>query len=210
MIASPGARLENEVSMYLNSEISKITNANEVFEALAKGFSRYKDILDQSNVSSGPALIDILDKLMRMDVVAKEAPINDENNKKKSGYFISDNLSLFYYKYIFRNMSRLNIMDPDVFYDRYISDDFETKYVPKSFERICKQYLIRKNRKGLMDEIFEKIGKYYYDDPAEKKNGEFDIVTQDDRGYIFYEAKFRKDPVTESIVQNEIRQVETN
>ena len=208
LIASPGARLENEVSMYLNSEISKITNANEVFEALAKGFSRYKDILDQSNVSSGPALIDILDKLMRMDVVAKEAPINDENNKKKSGYFISDNLSLFYYKYIFRNMSRLNIMDSDVFYDRYISEDFETKYVPKSFERICKQYLIRKNRKGLMDEIFEKIGKYYYDDPAEKKNGEFDIVTQDDRGYIFYEAKFRKDPVTENIVQNEIRQVE--
>ena len=208
LIASPGARLENEVSMYLNSEISKITNANEVFEALAKGFSRYKDILDQSNVSSGPALIDILDKLMRMDVVAKEAPINDENNKKKSGYFISDNLSLFYYKYIFRNMSRLNIMDSDVFYDRYISEDFETKYVPKSFERICKQYLIRKNRKGLMDEIFEKIGKYYYDNPVEKKNGEFDIVTQDDRGYIFYEAKFRKDPVTENIVQNEIRQVE--
>ena len=184
LIASPGARLENEVSMYLNSEISKITNANEVFEALAKGFSRYKDILDQSNVSSGPALVDILDKLMRMDVVSKEAPINDENNKKKSGYFISDNLSLFYYKYIFRNMSRMNIMDSDVFYDRYIAEDFETKYVPKSFERICKQYLIRKNRKGLMDEVFEKIGKYYYDDPIEKKNGEFDIVTLDDRGYI--------------------------
>ena len=210
LIASSGARLENEVAMYLNSEISKITNANEVFEALAKGFSRYKDILDQSNVSSGPALIDILDKLMRMDVVAKEAPINDENNRKKSGYFISDNLSLFYYKYIFRNMSRMNIMDPDIFYDKYIAEDFETKYVPKSFERICKQYLIRKNRKGLMDEIFEKIGKYYYDDPVEKRNGEFDIVTLDDKGYIFYEAKFRKEPVTESIVQNEIRQVKQN
>ena len=61
LIASPGARLENEVSMYLNSEISKITNA-------------------------------------------KKAPINDENNRKKSGYFISDNLSLLYYKYIFRNL----------------------------------------------------------------------------------------------------------
>ncbi len=207
LIASSGARLENEVAMYLNSEISKITNANEVFEALAKGFSRYKDILDQSNVSSGPALIDILDKLMRMDVVAKEAPINDENNRKKSGYFISDNLSLFYYKYIFRNLSRMNIMDPDIFYDKYIAEDFETKYVPKSFERICKQYLIRKNRKGLMDEIFEKIGKYYYDDSVEKRNGEFDIVTLDDKGYIFYEAKFRREPVTESIIQNEIRQV---
>lgn len=208
LIASPGARLENEVSMYLNSEISKITNANEVFEALAKGFSRYKDLLNQSNVSSGPALVDILDKLIRMDVVAKEAPINDENNRKKSGYFISDNLSLFYYKYIFRNISRMNLMDSDIFYDKYIAADFETKYVPKIFESICRQYLIRKNRKGLMDEIFEKIGKYYYDDPIEKKNGEFDIVTLDDNGYIFYESKFRKDPITESMIQNEIRQVQ--
>ena len=208
LIASPGARLENEVSMYLNSEISKITHANEVFEALAKGFSRYKDLLNQSNVSSGPALVDILDKLIRMDVVAKEAPINDENNRKKSGYFISDNLSLFYYKYIFRNISRMNLMDSDIFYDKYIAVDFETKYVPKIFESICRQYLIRKNRKGLMDEIFEKIGKYYYDDPIEKKNGEFDIVTLDDNGYIFYESKFRKDPITESMIQNEIRQVQ--
>ena len=127
LIASSGARLENEVAMYLNSEISKITNANEVFEALAKGFSRYKDILDQSNVSSGPALIDILDKLMRMDVVAKEAPINDENNRKKSGYFISDNLSLFYYKYIFRNMSRMNIMRSE---ERRVGKECRSRWSP--------------------------------------------------------------------------------
>ncbi len=48
LIASSGARLENEVSMYLNSEISKITNANEVFEALAKGFI-YGKISRQGN-----------------------------------------------------------------------------------------------------------------------------------------------------------------
>lgn len=208
LIASPGARLENEVSMYLNSEISKITNANEVFEALAKGYSRYKDILDQSNVSSGPTLVDVLDKLIKMDVVKKEAPINDENNKKKAGYFISDNLSLFYYRYIFRNISRMNIMDVDVFYDKYIAEDFEAKHVPLVFENICKQYLIRQNRAGLTEEPFEKIGKYYYDDPVNRKNGEFDIVTLDDKGYIFYEAKFRKEPLKESMIKEEIMQVE--
>lgn len=31
--------------------------------------------------------------------------------------------------------------------------------------------------------------------------------TQDDKGYIFYEAKFRKEPMTESMIENEIRQV---
>ena len=80
LIASPGARLENEVSMYLKSEISKITNANEVIEALAKGYSRFSDILSQSHVSSSPTLSDVLDKLMRMEIVEKISPVNDENN----------------------------------------------------------------------------------------------------------------------------------
>ena len=34
LIASTGTRLENEVSMYLESEISKIINTNKAFEAL--------------------------------------------------------------------------------------------------------------------------------------------------------------------------------
>lgn len=207
LIASPGARLENEVLMYLNSEISKIVNANEVFEALAKGFSRYKDILDQSHVSSGPALVDVLDKLIRMDVVKRESPINDERNRKKAGYYISDNLSLFYYKYIFRNISRIGIMEPNVFYDKYIDNDFETKHVPYIFEDICRQYLIRMNLAGRMEEPFDKIGKYYYDDPVRRLNGEFDIVTRDDKGYIFYEVKFRKEPLTVDVVAAEIAQV---
>ena len=37
LVASPGARLENEVAMFLRSEMSKMANANEVFEALAAG-----------------------------------------------------------------------------------------------------------------------------------------------------------------------------
>ena len=83
LIASSGSRFENEVQMYLKSEISKMMNAYEVFESLAKGYVKFSDILSQSKVSSSPALADILEKLIKMDVVAKVAPINDENNKKK-------------------------------------------------------------------------------------------------------------------------------
>lgn len=207
LIASSGARLENEVSMYLNAEISKIVNANEVFEALAKGYSRYSDILSQSHVSSGPTLVDVLDKLIRMEVVEKIAPINDGNNRKKTGYYISDNLSLFYFRYIFRYSSQLKIMDPDVFYKKYIEKDFEEHYVPHQFETISKQYLIRLNRAGLMNPIFEKIGKFYYDIPASRTNGEFDVVTEDENGYIFYEVKFRKNPISEAMIREEINQV---
>jgi len=209
LISAPGARLENEVSMYLKSEISKIANANEVFEALSKGFSKYSDLLSQSHVSSGPTLVDVLEKLIRMEVVEKQAPINDADNRRKSGYFIVDNLSLFYYRYIFRFLSQRNVLEEDVFYDRYINKDFETQYVPRIFENICKQYLIRQNRAGKIEPPFDKIGKYYYDDPKTRSNGEFDTVTEDPLGYIFYESKFRREPVSLAMIHEEIKQVQT-
>ncbi len=207
LIASDGARLENEVSMYLNSEISKIANVNEVFQALAKGYSKFTDILSQSHVSSGPTLFDVLEKLMKMDVVVKMTPINDFSSKKKTSYYISDNLSLFYYRYVFINSSQIKIMNPDVFYSKYIEKDFDEQYVPHQFEQICKEYLIRKNKNCELDTIFTQIGKCYYDNPKNHTNGEFDIVTFDENGYVFYEIKFRKNPITDFIIDEEISQV---
>lgn len=207
LIASPGARLENEVAMYLGSEISKISNANEVFGALSQGYSRYKDILAQSHVSSGPAMVDVLDKLVRMELVQKQAPINDLGNRRKSAYKIIDGLSLFYYRYIFRYSSQMSVMDPDAFFDRFISDDFEHRYVPIAFEEVCRQFLVRRNREGKMELPFDLIGRYSYDDPAAHANGEFDVVTHDPKGYAFYECKFRGAPITRKMVDEEIEQV---
>lgn len=112
LLVESGSRLENEVPLYLSSEISKITNANEVFGALAQGYSRYKDILDQSHVTSGPAMVSVLDKLMDMELVQKQTPINDSKNKRKSSYHITDGLSLFYYRYLFRYSSQRMLMSP--------------------------------------------------------------------------------------------------
>lgn len=207
IIASNDSRLESEIQVYLKSEIQKMNNANEIFETLAKGYSRPIDILNQSSIKSGPLLIEVLNKLISMELVEKKAPINDENNKKKIGYYISDNLSSFYYKYIYRYNSQFNVMSANAFYDKYINDDFEKEYVPKVFEDICKQFLIKKNIANKIKPPFFKIGKYYYDMPATKTNGEFDIVTEDENGYIFYEVKFRKNKLSLNEVEKEISQV---
>ena len=208
LMTEPGARLENEVPSYLRAEISKLTNANEVFGALAQGYSRWGDVLAQSHVSSGPTMADVLDKLISLELVQKRSPINDLTNKRKSGYFVVDPLSLFYYRYIFRNASARQLLDPEIFYDRHVSQDFEENYVPRMFEEICRQYLVRQNRAGNVEPPFDAVGKYWYDDPANKASGEFDVVTQDPEGYVFYEAKFRKTPITQKMVDEEIAQVE--
>ena len=101
----------------------------------------------------------------------------------------------------------MKIMDPEVFYKKYIEKDFEEYYVPHLFETVCSQYLVRLNRAGLMEPVFEKIGKYYYNDPVNHTNGEFDVVTEDENGYVFYEVKFRKKPITKDVIEREIEQV---
>lgn len=79
--------------------------------------------------------------------------------------------------------------------------------MPHFFEEVCRQYLIRQNCAGNIDVPFDEIGRYWYDDPANHANGEFDIVTRDPQGFIFYEAKFRKTPVGQKMVEEEISQV---
>lgn len=43
-----------------------------------------------------------------------------------------------------------------------------------------------------------------------KKEGEFDIVAQDKNGYIFFEMKYTKEKITDTIIMKEIEQVEAS
>lgn len=52
-------------------------------DGLGKGYSKYSDILSQSHVSSGPTFIDILDKLIQMEVVKKTVPLQFEEIAKQ-------------------------------------------------------------------------------------------------------------------------------
>ena len=208
LILEPDARLEDEVPSYLLSEISKIGNAHEIFSALADGHARYRDILSQSHVSSGATLVNVLNRLIGMQLVQRRSPINDPNNKKRTSYVICDGLSKFYYRYVFRYLSQRSVLDPEVYYDRYVNDDFETQFVPRAFEEVCRQYLVRQNRMGNSEPPFGLIGTYSYDDPVKRTNGEFDVVTKDPLGYSFYEAKFRTTPITQRMIEDEIEQVQ--
>lgn len=207
LLIEPDARLEDEVPGYLLSELSKIGNAHEAFLALADGYTRYTDILAQSHIGSGATLLNVLNKLMGMQLVERRTPINDPKNRRKASYVICDPLSSFYYRYVYRYASQRTVLDSEVFYERFIQDDFEQRFVPHAFEGICRQYLIRQNRSGRIDPPFNTIGTYWYDDPETHTNGEFDVVTEDPLGYVFYEAKFRSTPMTEQMIQEEKKQV---
>lgn len=69
------------------------------------------------------------------------------------------------------------------------------------------EFLIRSNKLNRITPPFFKIGRYYYDIPKLKKNGEFDVVTEDQTGFTFYEVKCRNQPMTPAQIEAEIEQV---
>ena len=206
LVASPNARFNGDVESTLEKEIARMTNANEVFLAIAKGYHKFKDILAHCKVSSSPTLADILNRLVLMDIVRREVPINDES-EKKTIYSISDRMTHFYYRYIFSKKSYFSTMPPEEFYGEFIEQDFNTQYVPREFEEIAKQYLLRENLANKIKPPLYKIGKYYYDDSVNKTNGEFDVVTLSRNGYDFYEVKFTAKPVDDSVAREESKQI---
>ena len=207
LIASPNARLINEVEQTISTEIKKIVNINETFTAIAAGNHTFSDILNNSHVSSSPTLADVLNKLIGMDIVARIIPINEKNGKHAI-YEISDRMSLFYYTYIFRKSSFFNTMPSDLFYDEFISEDFETNFVPKAFELISKQFLLRMNLMKKIEPVLYDVGKYYYNDSKNHKNGEFDVVTLNRNGYDFYEVKFISHPIDDAVAAEEKKQLD--
>ncbi len=200
-----GSILELMINSSILNEVKKISLANDVILSIAVGKHKNKEIADLCGVES--AKIDyILNKLIMLGIIEKVSPINDLDNKRKFLYYIKNNAINFYYRYIYKNLSFRNSLPIDVFYKKYIEKDFLEQYVPKKYEKISKEFLTLCSKNGLI-KPFKLIGTYWYDDPKNKVKGQFDIVTLDDKGYIFYEVKFIDKLVDETILNEEIEQL---
>ena len=142
-----------------------------------------------------------------MDLVEKDAPINAAGNRRKQRYVISDALLDFYYSYLFRESTARSVLPAKRFYEMNLRAKMETEYLPRRFEQVAKEYLVRKNREGQIQPPFFKSGRFIYNDKAARKNGEVDVVTEDEKGYCSYECKYRKKPVDMTTVHEEEYQI---
>lgn len=209
LLIAPGATLATEIELFLTAEISKINQANLVFDAMSAGKRKFAEIASATQLPSSTTA-DILGRLCKMSIVEKNSAINQSDRANKSSYLISDNMILFYYRYVYRNLSKAGVMDSRMFFRMFIETDFETAYVPRKFEDIARQFLIRRNRAGLIDPPFYRIGRYAFDDPVTRKNGEFDVVTEDEAGYRFFEVKFIGRPLSESEIRLEVEKARSS
>lgn len=203
LLSSPLSHLAEETENHLRTELSKISNANAAFDAIAKGAYHFSDILSFSHIPDSAILSDVLRTLQKMDLVESIVPINEPNNKKKSGYRIKDPTMRFYYRYLYPHAMERQVLGKQAFYDLFIQEDFQTQLVPKVFEDICRQYLTKENKKGRLNPPLFRIGTYWYDDKKAKKNGQFDVAALTSNGYVAYEVKYLSRPLSDADIGKE-------
>ena len=205
-ILNPMSAVYLYASQLLLSDYSVKINAERIFSVIGNGKKRYTEIEDKLDVKKTGNLSKQIKSLIDLEIIARNSPINKIGDNKKSTFEINDNLLRFYFTFIYKNVSALQVLGAEAFYDEYIAPAL-TDFISRRFERICRDYFSLQVRSGRMKGV-RNIGSYYYDDPIHRKNGEFDVALEFADGYEIYEAKYYAQPMPLDEIHREVQQVE--
>ena len=175
------------------------------FAVIGNGKKRYSEIEDKLDVKKTGNLAKQMKPLRDLEIISRNYPINKLNDSKKSTFEINDNLLRFYFTFIYKNASALQVLGAEAFYDEYVAPTL-TDFISRRFEGICRDYFSLQVRSGKLKGV-RNIGSYYYDDPVHRKNGEFDVALELADGYAIYEAKYYAQPMTLDEIHREAQQV---
>lgn len=200
------AIIRSHIENIMLKEIQKSFDAR-ILESLGNGKKKYTEIRDQLRASETGLLDKQLKILLDMETIQRTEPINRRNDKRKRFYELTDNLMRFYFTFIFGRAGTIARIGEEQYYVRYIEETLK-QFISRRFEGITLQYFHRMAVQGKYPDI-EDFGSYWYDDPVNKSNGEFDCVIKRTGGlYDFYECKNYDRPMTQRECDQEKSQLQ--
>ena len=194
----------------LITDFTNAVNAERIFYAISNGKKKYSEIESKLKMKNNGLLSKQLAVLLGMDIISKTYPINKPDDNKKISYEINDNLLRFYYAFIYKNKSALQVLGPESFYNEYIEEPLK-QFISFRFEEICRSYFSLNAISGTLKGITN-IGTFHYDDSVTKTSGEFDVVlqrrgTDTDFTYDVYEAKYYTSPLSQGEMYKETEKI---
>ena len=148
-ILNPMSAVYLYASQLLLSDYSVKINAERIFSVIGNGKKRYTEIEDKLDVKKTGNLSKQIKSLIDLEIIARNSPINKIGDNKKSTFEINDNLLRFYFTFIYKNASALQVLGAESFYDEYIAPAL-TDFISRRFEGICRDYFSFQIRFGKM------------------------------------------------------------
>ena len=192
LFLTASGHLFEEPSNLLKQELREPSTYNVIIEAIASGATRLNEIATKCGIESNKCA-KYLKSLISLGIVKKELPIT-ETSSKKSIYLLDDLMFRFWYRFVFPNMSGIVSGLGRAIYDYEVTENLSA-YMGLVFEDICKQYLIEEASRHTLPFFTGKAGRWWGNNPIEKRQEEIDILAYRKDSALFCECKWTTAPV---------------
>ncbi len=191
---SPTGVLYNEPEALLRMELVEITFYQNILLAIQAGSSTLNEIATKIQSESAKTS-KYLHTLINLGFVQRETPCGEKETRRNSLYMISDNYFAFYFSFIYRYRNMLNgLISPDAFFQKMCTKDKMNHFIGHRFEGICTEYLKNQFYLGCMPFQAEYLGRWWGNNPVEKRQEEIDILAIDQANALFCECKYTDQP----------------
>jgi len=177
LYCEPDAPLQNEGRELLIEEMGKNYYLYfSILQVIAGGETQMARIADGCGIKVS-SISKYLDELCSLyQVIERKTPFGEDDRSTKQGrYYIKDQALRFWFRYIFKNQSLIQIGDEAGLAAKIMGD--LPVFMGKSFEELVIRLLLKRNLEGALPFRFSRIGSFW----SKKGEIEIDIVAADDR-----------------------------
>lgn len=198
-------RLFEEPPNLLKQELKMPETYNAIIAGLAGGNRKLNEIATRAGIETSQCS-KMLSTLIGLGLVRKEYPVT-EPLSKKSLYSLDDLMFVFWYRFVQPEYSRIaagmgKIVCDEVFTERL------NAHIGFAFEECAKQYLWRALAKKKMPVSYKEIGRWWGNNPKERREEEIDILAFSGAKALFGECKWRNTQTDSGVLADLARKAE--
>jgi AAA+ ATPase superfamily predicted ATPase len=190
----------------LQQELRNPASYSAILTAIAGGASKQNEIATKAGISTSLAAKQI-DTLIELGIVEKMMPIGETSNKL-GVYQVKDGLFRFWYRFIARNMSYIELDQTQELLN-YITR-FLNEFVSTVFEDISREWVNLQMKQGKFATIYGKLGSWWGTNNKTRQQEEIDVCGLDifEDNILLGECKWKKDDLDLDVLRTLIQRGE--
>lgn len=204
--------LYDETRNLLAQEFSDTTVVNNIIEQIASGENTVNTISGKVKEKE-PTVLYSLEKLINVGLVEKKKCITEEKNKKKTQYVLKDYMFKFWYEFIPKATSVIEMGQGEVYYQKVVKPALHS-FMGSVFEEMCRYYTLKHGIEGEYDCFVTSVGTWWgvetiVNEKGEKQSQSADIdivaLSEIDKKAVIGECKFKNEKIDKGIYETLVR-----
>ncbi len=203
--------LYDEPRNLLSQEFSDIALVNNVIEQIASGENTLNTIAGKVRESE-PTVSYTLGRLIAVGLVEKKKCITEETNKKKTQYVLKDSMFKFWYQFIPKAGSVIEMGQGEAYYDRIVKPVLHS-FMGGVFEEMCRYFTLAQGISGKYGGFITEAGSWWgteqivINSTKKYQSADIDVVaiSQSDKTAVVGECKYKNEKIDKSVYETLLR-----